>query len=59
MKGWMFVWGYPDKIAEKQIKRVLFRKSDKTPGISFKRVRFFVTFHPKSTTLAKKIKESS
>ena len=55
----MFVWRYPDKIVEKQIKWVLFRKSDKTPGISIKRVRFFFTFHPKPTSLAKKIKESS
>ena len=55
----MFVWGYPEKIVEEQVKRVLFRKSDKTPGISIKRVPFSVTFHPKLTCLAKKIKESS
>ena len=49
----MFVRGYPEKIVEEQTKRVLLRKSDKTPGISIRRVPFVVTFHPKLTSLAK------
>ena len=41
---------------KKQMKRLVFRKIDKTASNSTKGVRF-VTFHPKLTFLAKKMKE--
>ena len=56
-KEWSFACGYPEKIVKEQMKRVVFGKTDKTREDSTKEVPFVVTFHPKLTLLAKKIKK--
>ena len=57
MKDWFLARGYPEKMVKEQIKRVVFGKTDKTQEDSTK--SFVVTFHPKLTFLAKKIKKLS
>ena len=57
MKEWFLARGYPEKMVKEQMKREVFGKTDKTREDSTKGVPFVVTFHPKFTFLAKKIKE--
>ena len=59
LKEWFLPRGYPEKVVEKQIKRVNFGKRGKTREDSTKGVPFVVTFHLDLTFLAKKIKELS
>ena len=59
MKEWFFARGYPEKMVKEQIKRVVFGKTDKTREDSTERSSFAVTFYPKLTFFAKKIKEIS
>ena len=56
IKEWFFARGYPEKMVKEQMKRVVFGKTDKTREDLTKGVPFVVTFHPKLTFLAKKIK---
>ena len=59
MKEWFLASEYPEKMVKEQTKHVVFGKTDKTREDSTKGVPFVVTFHPKLTFLAKKIKELS
>ena len=51
--------GYPEKMFKEQMKRVVYRKTDKTWEDSTKGVPIVITFHPTLTFFAKKIKELS
>ena len=59
MKELFFAHRYPENMVKEQMKQVGFGKTEKTRDDSLKGVPFVVTFHPKLTFLAKKIKELS